>query len=492
MKQKIILFGASKLGKITFGYIKDQYDVLFFCDNDREKWDTTFCSLKIKNPEILKMDEYKKNKIIITSMYNGEIYKQLIELGIEKNNIQISDLVIKDYLQKEYESKEYTSIKNLIDNFDKNNKINLHIMEDNFFCKKFIQIVNRYFEAGKHKFVIISNTAMRIKYVDDYYKYTNVEVLYLNEYAELKLYLYVKSAEKLFIHYLTDFMSKFICEYEIWNKTELNWCVWGGDFYTYINYKLYDNDTKEFLGNSMITNYNQENFKYKCKVINKITNILTPIQNDYKLIIENFDTNAKYVRFLYPNPVEYKNIDENSNEKFKFKYDFVIQVGNSGTATNNHIDLFNKLSKINLKNSCIICPLSYGDTEYINRVISYGNKMFGSRFVPIKSFIRQDKYFKLLNSVDIAIMPHNRQQGFSNILTLLYLGKKVFLKEHTSSYKELLSIGARVSTINDLDRIASINEITKLNYDDKNNNKEVISKWFSDEKALEHLVEIFG
>ncbi|WP_244834812.1 hypothetical protein [Clostridium sp. BJN0001] len=79
--EKIILFGASKKGKIAYNVLKEKYDICYFCDNDKNKWNTYFCNKKIiSTDELLK---YKEDKIIITSEYYGEISFQLKSYGLK-------------------------------------------------------------------------------------------------------------------------------------------------------------------------------------------------------------------------------------------------------------------------------------------------------------------------------------------------------------------------------------------------------------------------
>ena len=89
--KKIILFGASELGKKALIYFNKE-NVAFFCDNDINK-----IGIKINDIECIgfnKLLEIHKNyKIIITSMYEKEISEQLeknnINYGIYKESIEI-------------------------------------------------------------------------------------------------------------------------------------------------------------------------------------------------------------------------------------------------------------------------------------------------------------------------------------------------------------------------------------------------------------------
>jgi len=79
-KPDVILFGASTLGKkILFNY-KDHWNIRYFTDNDPNKWGKTVMGVKILPPREIKKLGYQ---VIITSMYENEIEKQLEEMNIK-------------------------------------------------------------------------------------------------------------------------------------------------------------------------------------------------------------------------------------------------------------------------------------------------------------------------------------------------------------------------------------------------------------------------
>lgn len=82
MKKNIILFGASSLGKKAYSSLKDEYEIICFCDNSEQKWGREFCGISIISPQTLK--EYtNKATVIIASSYINEILDQLTNIGIE-------------------------------------------------------------------------------------------------------------------------------------------------------------------------------------------------------------------------------------------------------------------------------------------------------------------------------------------------------------------------------------------------------------------------
>ena len=88
-KLKVVLFGASKLGRQALNIYQDKWNILYFCDNDKSKWGKKTCDIEIISPnELLSLNNLK---VIITSMYEDEIERQLIELGI-KNYKRYSEI----------------------------------------------------------------------------------------------------------------------------------------------------------------------------------------------------------------------------------------------------------------------------------------------------------------------------------------------------------------------------------------------------------------
>jgi dTDP-N-acetylfucosamine:lipid II N-acetylfucosaminyltransferase len=112
-----------------------------------------------------------------------------------------------------------------------------------------------------------------------------------------------------------------------------------------------------------------------------------------------------------------------------------ILIGNSANDSNNHIDALHALMSFKNENLRLILPLNYGQNEgkhgfwYRNQVIKEAKKIFGeAKILALTDMIPFTEYQNLMNSVDIAIMNHNRQQAVGNIIALLAQGKKVYMK----------------------------------------------------------------
>lgn len=80
--QKLILFGASNLGKKAYEDLHQMYDVLYFCDNDKNKhWKEINGTEIIPFNKLLKINN-SEITIVITSYYISEIEEQLIRAGV--------------------------------------------------------------------------------------------------------------------------------------------------------------------------------------------------------------------------------------------------------------------------------------------------------------------------------------------------------------------------------------------------------------------------
>lgn len=114
-----------------------------------------------------------------------------------------------------------------------------------------------------------------------------------------------------------------------------------------------------------------------------------------------------------------------------------ILVGNSATCENNHLEAFQILKGTLRPEQRIICPLSYGNAEYGRIVIERGRAFFGEQFVPLTGFMPIEEYVDILRSCSTAVMNHVRQQALGNIIIMLYLGAKLFLRSECPTFKFL-------------------------------------------------------
>ena len=80
--KKAIICGASTLGEIAFNILKNRYNICYFSDNDKNKWNKKFLNLNIISP--IQLKEFHDCKIIIASMYYAEIGAQLKKMNFNE------------------------------------------------------------------------------------------------------------------------------------------------------------------------------------------------------------------------------------------------------------------------------------------------------------------------------------------------------------------------------------------------------------------------
>jgi hypothetical protein len=153
-----------------------------------------------------------------------------------------------------------------------------------------------------------------------------------------------------------------------------------------------------------------------------------------------------------------------------------LLLGNSACENNNHIEMIDLLSEIDLDGRQVICPLNYGSKIYADIVIEYAAQKLGSRFVPILDFLPFDKYMNLISNCSTVLMNHRRQQALGNIDSMLAKGAKVFLREENPAYECYSSKGITIFKIQDIEKMLSF-LFKELEPQDIHKNKQIIKQF---------------
>lgn len=167
-----------------------------------------------------------------------------------------------------------------------------------------------------------------------------------------------------------------------------------------------------------------------------------------------------------------------------------ILLGNSCTMENNHVDAFKVIQHLEMEEGQkVICPLSYGKDlgKYRDWVLAEAEANLGDAFEPLKDLMSLEQYTQILHSCSYAIMYHNRQQAFNNILALVFLGVKVYLKPDNTIYKFLKRIGC---SIHSTDELSEIRQLTPLAQSMVDKNREVLRKEFSQDRIMESAMSV--
>ncbi len=98
MKDGVVIFGASGGAVKVIKTLKNLGIIIqFLVDNDTNKHGKMVEGLAVKSPDVL-LDSGAAYKIIIASMYHGEIKEQLLQMGIGIENIRLKEEYILEYI----------------------------------------------------------------------------------------------------------------------------------------------------------------------------------------------------------------------------------------------------------------------------------------------------------------------------------------------------------------------------------------------------------
>lgn len=129
-----------------------------------------------------------------------------------------------------------------------------------------------------------------------------------------------------------------------------------------------------------------------------------------------------------------------------------LLLGNSATATNNHLELFELVrQRVDLAGRRIVVPLSYGDANYRRHVLQAGQQLFGEAFQPLVDFMPREQYIDTLASCGFVLMNHVRQQALGNIYIGALLGARVFLNRRNPLNGWLRAQGLPIADLEQLD-----------------------------------------
>ena len=213
----------------------------------------------------------------------------------------------------------------------------------------------------------------------------------------------------------------------------------------------------------------------KLKVIDKIDFFAPVLNSEYDLV-------ANAVPNFKPNFIDwnYGTLEDDLLKGFEKKTIIGnnILIGNSAAYENNHLETFQLLRLLDIKDRDLIYPLSYGSLENKNEVLRIGDNLFGDKFNALTNFMPIDEYINTLSSCSILIMNHIRQQGLGNIIIMLYLGAKVFLRKENPIYTFFKNEGAKIYSIEDLELNKAL-IVEKITEDELLINRNILRKYWS-------------
>lgn len=161
-----------------------------------------------------------------------------------------------------------------------------------------------------------------------------------------------------------------------------------------------------------------------------------------------------------------------------------ILVGNSATYTGNHAEAFELLHKLQVNDRQVVAPFSYGDPKLATKLTAMGQEYFADNFEPLMDFMPIEDYVAIIKKCGYVIMNHVRQQAVGNIVIMLYLGARVFVRQENPVYDFFKKSGVAISTVQALTaNPALLNK--PLTEEERARNKAIVSDYWSRERAYE-------
>ncbi|MEB7883348.1 TDP-N-acetylfucosamine:lipid II N-acetylfucosaminyltransferase family protein [Serratia fonticola] len=308
----------------------------------------------------------------------------------------------------------------------------------------------------------------------------------------------VGKIDVLVVHSLRDFWFRTIERLD--KSIPIVWIGWGYDYYDLMGGRdkwllektniLFNQTKKNISIKQYVKNLVLYPFFRRVKCIERIQYFSPVIPDEYNLLkkCRNWRKFPEQVSWNYCAAEKDLSCYVFDHQDLKREN---ILVGNSATITNNHLEIFNTLKDIQLRERKLIVPLNYGDMEYGFKVQRIANKIFGVNADVLVDFMPLDQYIEKINSCGYVIMNHIRQQGVGNIVVMTYFGAKIFLREENPTFRFLKNEGAVIFSIQELERNSellskplSIYEVTK--------NRKVIEGIWSDEILLEKTKKLIS
>lgn len=337
----------------------------------------------------------------------------------------------------------------------------LHIAEAQNFTKPFFSLIENNFKHQDHAILSRGN-------INNWPAELKIKNNTLTGYKWIFTFLKdSKNAEKIILHGLWDFRLIFMLWLTPSVLEKCYWVIWGGDLYKYS------------LGTKNLKWHIAEFFRRS--IISRFGHLVSYIPGDVELARKWYGATGKYHDCI----VYTSNIYRQHQTSEKPKTTINIQIGNSADSTNNHFEILEKLKPFLNEDICIYAPLSYGNIDYAKKVISVATEIFGDKFKPLTEPLPFDEYLCFLNKIDVAVFNHKRQQAMGNTITLLGLGKKVYMRSDITPWQMFKSHEIKIFDIEHIN-------LEKIPENHRDSNINAIKTKFSEATLLLGLGKIFN
>lgn len=341
----------------------------------------------------------------------------------------------------------------------------VHIVPYSPIIPSFINFIDTAFSHQKHIFLAIQpHDTFILPPKENLYTFNQINSS-INDFTFITKHIY--QADQIILHGLFSSRIDRFFFFQPWLLKKTYWVIWGGELYYYTRrIKTFKWNILHFIRSHLIKN---------------VQGLVTYIQGDVELAQKWYNAQGNFFEcIMYPSNLYNAYIVPEKHTESTIN----IQIGNSADPTNNHMEILKRLLPLKDKNIKIYAPLSYGDNQYAQKMEQMGKELFGNKFIPLRQFLPFNEYLAFLSIIDIAIFAHKEQQGMGNTISLLGLGKKVFMRSDTTQWQFFKDKHIEVYDFDTLD----INMIDTLT---KENNQRNVQMYFSKENYIHQLQNLF-
>jgi hypothetical protein len=233
------------------------------------------------------------------------------------------------------------------------------------------------------------------------------------------------------------------------------WVIWGADLYTLPLFwnKLYDGFAAK-LYNVSLTNHLKSMYRHWKNRVRRGTrdhrflySAMRKVTHGATLVTPDVDLVKRYLNSVIKQiPLSFSGVEDFRQVALVAKNNR-IQIGNSGDPANNHIEMLRLLKSLNVRNE-IFMPIAYGSRRYLEVLPNAAHEIIGQDQLKLQTqVVPKEEYFSQLASTGFAVMGHQRQQAFANLIALFYFGTKIFLREKNPLLKTFREWGLLVFSI---------------------------------------------
>ena len=281
------------------------------------------------------------------------------------------------------------------------------------------------------------------------------DVIISEHYHEILSIIQTRNIDIVYFHGLAVSRWKFVAE--IPKSKIIIWWAWGFDLYENYGFipPLIEVETYKPLTKKLYIKRRKINILnvlryiasiyfafYKDSAMSNISFVQTVLDEEFPLIKAH--SSLSHIKRFYAPSI---NIPTDFTNRGEVGY---ILVGNSAIPSNNHLDIIESLSKLDLTGRTVIMPVSYGEKEYklfLKKKVCKSVYPFSVNL--LEDFMSPREYDEVFKNISHAIFGVTRQKAIGNIRLCLTHGIKVFLYRDSIPFIDLRRHGYIIFSIED-------------------------------------------